>query len=503
MSTSWIRAVRAGLIPAGLLAPLLVAVCGAHASTWAPETSGTTNNLYAVSCSDANNCWAVGGSSSAATILHTANSSSAVPSWSAQSAPRGATNYNGVSCASSSDCIATGSSLAGAPQSAYYNGTSWTSLAIPSQVSSTASLRAASCPTTSDCAAVTTIGGGTNPLVIDNTTAGGAWSAKKITAASYALYGISCPSTALCVAVGGSGSSGNQIVYSTNPFNATPTWSVASSVPATYQLNAVSCPTTTLCVAVGNSSASAAAAFLVSTNPASQWSSVSTNIPRANLMAVSCADATHCWAAGAGGAMVTSTNPSSTTSWATQSSGTTGQIEGLDIHDLAFGKAVGDSGTLLGYTGCNSGGYNIMAPSSFAWPSTVLTGTDQTINATSPISITADDESGAGSGWKLQLTSTSFTSSGHQLPTSAATITSGSAALGTGGCTAVATNTVTYPLTVPAAPTAPTAVDVFTAAAASGAGPQTVSLQPRLTIPANAYNGSYSSTWTFTIASGP
>ena len=62
---------------------------------------------------------------------------------------------------------------------------------------------------------------------------------------------------------------------------------------------------------------------------------------------------------------------------------------------------------------------------------------------------------------------------------------------------------LTYPIVVPAASTPPSAVKVYNAGAATGAGPSNVSLALKLSVPANAYGGTYSSTWTFTISSGP
>ena len=56
---------------------------------------------------------------------------------------------------------------------------------------------------------------------------------------------------------------------------------------------------------------------------------------------------------------------------------------------------------------------------------------------------------------------------------------------------------------VAAGATAPTAVKIYNAAAATGRGPADVTLGVQLAVPGNAYSGSYSSTWTFTIASGP
>jgi hypothetical protein len=56
---------------------------------------------------------------------------------------------------------------------------------------------------------------------------------------------------------------------------------------------------------------------------------------------------------------------------------------------------------------------------------------------------------------------------------------------------------------MPAAGTAPTAQKIYNAAANTGMGNQTVTASFRLSIPANTYAGSYSSTWTYSMASAP
>jgi hypothetical protein len=111
--------------------------------------------------------------------------------------------------------------------------------------------------------------------------------------------------------------------------------------------------------------------------------------------------------------------------------------------------------------------------------------------------------SGTAAGWNIQATSTTFTNAaGKTLPTTATAVTAATAAAASGNCDLPA-NSVAYPLTLPAGATAPTAAKVYNAAAGTGGGPLTVTLTFRLTVPASAYNGSYSSTWTFSIASGP
>jgi hypothetical protein len=58
-------------------------------------------------------------------------------------------------------------------------------------------------------------------------------------------------------------------------------------------------------------------------------------------------------------------------------------------------------------------------------------------------------------------------------------------------------------VTLPAGSSPPTAVKLYNAAANTGEGPTNVTLKFQLSIPANTYHGTYTSTWTFAIVSGP
>ena len=150
---------------------------------------------------------------------------------------------------------------------------------------------------------------------------------------------------------------------------------------------------------------------------------------------------------------------------------------------------------------CQGGSRTLTSPSSVTFPAVALTGSDRT--ATGSSVLTPSDMSGSASGWNVQATSTTFrTAAGKTLPSTATTITAAMATAVRGNCD-LPTNTISYPLTLPAGATAPTAVKVFNAAANTGGGPSTLTLSFELAIPAAAYSGSYTSTWIFTIASGP
>lgn len=135
--------------------------------------------------------------------------------------------------------------------------------------------------------------------------------------------------------------------------------------------------------------------------------------------------------------------------------------------------------------------------------SATLDGTDQTPTYTLPM--TVEDSTGSGSGWNTTITSTQFTTGGAEprtLSTEASSMTGVTSECAEGTCTDP-TNAVEYPLTVPAAAEAPTAVKFFNAAAETGMGKFTVTPTVGVSIPANTYAGTYTSTVTLASVSGP
>ena len=137
--------------------------------------------------------------------------------------------------------------------------------------------------------------------------------------------------------------------------------------------------------------------------------------------------------------------------------------------------------------------------------SATLNGLDQTVTSTQALDVS--DATGSGTGWNLTGTSTTFTTGGgtpHLLATTATSLT----AAPTDTCDAsatctVGTNSVTYPYVLPAGATAPTATKLFNAAANTGLGNQTITPSWKLAVPASTYAGTYTSTWTISLVSGP
>jgi hypothetical protein len=139
------------------------------------------------------------------------------------------------------------------------------------------------------------------------------------------------------------------------------------------------------------------------------------------------------------------------------------------------------------------------------FPTTTLNGTNQTVTGTLAFDI--GDATGSGGGWNVTSTSTTFKSGTNALPTTATTIQSAPTAscdTGAAGC-ASATTTVSFPYTLPAATVAPTATKLFNASANTGMGNQTFTPTWTLAVPANAVASgtAYTSTWTFSLVSGP
>jgi hypothetical protein len=143
-------------------------------------------------------------------------------------------------------------------------------------------------------------------------------------------------------------------------------------------------------------------------------------------------------------------------------------------------------------------------PGSVTFPATTLNGQDKTVTASQPLDIA--DATGSGAGWNITATSTLFKSGTNSLPAGATTISSspGAPTCDTGAtCTVGGATTVAFPYSLPAAATAPTATKMVNAPAGTGMGDQTISPTWTLAIPANAYAGSYTSTWTLSLVSGP
>lgn len=155
-----------------------------------------------------------------------------------------------------------------------------------------------------------------------------------------------------------------------------------------------------------------------------------------------------------------------------------------------------------------AGTVTITPPATAAF-SVTLNGTDQTgtYSLAIPVSYTSNaNNKNATLGWHITATSTTFkgTTTNLTLPATASSITSFTDSV---GCTLTnctdATNSVTYPVTIPAATLAPAPVNAFVATAPSGVGGNTVTMQVSVAVPANTFADVYTSTLTLAVIEGP
>ena len=135
--------------------------------------------------------------------------------------------------------------------------------------------------------------------------------------------------------------------------------------------------------------------------------------------------------------------------------------------------------------------------------SVTLDGADQAPTYTVPLTVTNTGGTANG-GWNLTITSTQFaTGGGPTFPTTASVVTGVAVATCSGGGCNQPVNAITYPVSVPAASTAPVAVKFFNAATNSGKGTVTVTPTVSVAVPGNSFAGTYSSTLTISLVSGP
>jgi alpha-tubulin suppressor-like RCC1 family protein len=133
--------------------------------------------------------------------------------------------------------------------------------------------------------------------------------------------------------------------------------------------------------------------------------------------------------------------------------------------------------------------------------------------------ITVTDTTGAGNGWHVTMSATTFTSGPYTLPDTAAMAFTGStssegstSAPGTacvGSCT-LPSNTTTYPVSITTGASPPTSYTVYDTQAGSGMGQVTIGgsgvANPVgwwVNVPASARSGSYTTTVTLEVVSGP
>jgi photosystem II stability/assembly factor-like uncharacterized protein len=185
-------------------------------------------------------------------------------------------------------------------------------------------LYSVSCPAAATCFAV-----GNARTIIATTNGGVSWAGQNMgVSLDRALIGISCPTVTTCFALTNGSWPGEAGVYGTT--DGGKTW-----LPQTPQsFRSISCASTTTCVAV------VVASVGVTTDGGAHWTVGPLGSNPAPMSAVSCAPATSdCVVVGSRGAVMTSTD--SGAHWTAQTSGYSGDLNGVSCADALHCFAVG------------------------------------------------------------------------------------------------------------------------------------------------------------------
>ena len=560
------RPVARTAIVTGILAALFLAalpsVPAKAATAWGSEPSANTNaslgnQLAGLSCVSATDCWSVGWADNASGFSQTLAEEWNGSQWQIfpSPSPGGSSENNGlyaVTCVTASDCWAVGwyENASGDDLTLieYWNGSAWSQSASPTPgtlpsgstfgitcTNTIVCLNGVTCPSASDCWAVGYYGdsaGDTQTLALQWN--GTSWSQVATVNPSGSAAnngfngGVSCLSASNCWAVGWHVQT--QVITLAEQWNGT-SWSQVSTVDpsASYDsLFGLACTSSSMCLAVGRYGPGPDLPLAEEWN-GTAWSQVTAPaVGTGNniLYGITCASAADCWAAGYstdtsgftqtlleqwnGTAFAPASSPDTSTSetnvlfstycWSDASciaagggASTTGSV--MQTLILAYTPDLVVSATLVGSTLSF-----VTAPANVIFPAVTLNGPDQTTTTVEALDI--GDNTGSGAGWNVTLSNTPFTSGANILSNADFTVPSTPTAV----CDAPVTCTlaswsssVTYPYALPGA----TATKLLSANAGSGLANQTISVPWQGSFPADAYSGTYSSTWTITLAAGP
>ncbi len=430
---------------------------------WTEQLLTANTILYSISCSSTTTCEVVGANGN---IYGTTNGST----WASQTS--GTTNFlYGVSCWSSTSCVATGAS--GTTLYTSNGGSTWST--APSVT--TNDLERTSCSSTGVCLAP-----GLNGTILLSSNAGQTW-ATETSGTTNSLYAVSwLPGSSTTAFIGGVG--GTLLTTTTGGSS----WStVASSTTGT--ITDIACPLN--CFAADDTGQ-------IITNVSGSWSSSPGSVVPTLTYTI--------------------TSPVSISSGAAISltfGGMTNPPVGLYpsfiVDEVSSGIANGDwaltnpvsfvmtTNSVVASQSITAGTLSfVSSPANVTFSSITLNGFNQTSTASQLLDI--GDNTGSGSGWHVTLSNTLFTSGANQLASSDFTVPSSPSTTCDTGSTCSTANFGTWSTYVlPGA----TGTKLLSAAANSGLGNQTVSLGWQASIPSSALAGTYTSTWTVSLVSGP
>lgn len=133
--------------------------------------------------------------------------------------------------------------------------------------------------------------------------------------------------------------------------------------------------------------------------------------------------------------------------------------------------------------------------------SVALNGTDQTATYTLPFTVDANGP-GTNNGWNVSASATQFVNGTYTFPADAQSVVGVAApttCTGRGCAVPVPSGNVSYPVTLPNTGGS----SIYSAASRSGLGTNTLTATVAVAAPANIYTGTYTSTVTLQVASGP
>jgi hypothetical protein len=166
-----------------------------------------------------------------------------------------------------------------------------------------------------------------------------------------------------------------------------------------------------------------------------------------------------------------------------------------------------------------TGTLSLTTPGSLGWSATLAGANQSLVDSTAADQqLTADDETGTGAGWHVTVSATTFTSGSKSLADTGTLVFGNSHSVTSTtspstSCVSTCTlpgSSGTYPVAITTAASSPTPSTIFSASAASGLGAVLIggssSSNPVgwwVKIPGNAQPGTYTSTITVQLISGP
>ena len=250
-----------------------------------PAPKGTSDSLFGVSCPSARTCVAVGSAFHSAGRQNTALTEIwNGKRWRAQSVPAitGPSSLYAVSCTSASSCVAVGHTL-GAPQHAIsetWDGKTWRLQVMP-QLAKDTTLVGVSCPRARVCTAVgwNNATGNARPLALSWN--GDSWQVQAVPLPHQATAGVfdavSCTSARACTATGTDFShpAGPTLAERWNGktwrVQPTPNPADISLSSSEVALNGVSCTSAKACTAIGEYTPDHAAAYFIESWNGKRW----------------------------------------------------------------------------------------------------------------------------------------------------------------------------------------------------------------------------------------